>query len=218
MTNCKEKLDVEDFINIINKIRIYINDNMEYLTSLDAAIGDADHGINMARGFNEVIKRLNSLNRSATDIGTILNTVGSTLLETVGGAAGPLYGMFFMNMALVASNKREVDIDTIIAMFKNGLKGVQDIGGAVPGEKTMVDALYPAINALSNSARNILDMFQRALEEAEKGMLATKDMIARKGRASYLGERSIGHQDPGATSSYLIIKAFRDYIYENCVK
>ncbi|MEM3836066.1 dihydroxyacetone kinase subunit DhaL [Pyrobaculum sp.] len=210
-------LNSNDIYNIIKRIRDIISQNKNYLTELDAAIGDADHGINMDRGFGLAVERLSQINNiDNTDIGTILMTVANALLETVGGAAGPLYGMFFMNMATVASGKREIDIDTLVKMFKEGLKGVQDVGGNTqPGEKTMVDTLYPFVHTLENSLERGDDIFNaldNAIKAAEKGMLSTIDMIAKKGRASYLGERSRGHQDPGATSSYLILKTFYDYI------
>lgn len=216
-----EVLTVNDIYNIILRIRQVMDENKDYLTSLDAAIGDADHGINMSRGFNETVNRLKSIKIENADIGTILMTVANTLLETVGGAAGPLYGMFFMNMATTAMGKKEIDLKIITSMFENGLKGVQDIGGAQPGEKTMVDTLYPAVMVLKNALSNNYDLlhaFDDAVKAAENGMKSTINMIAKKGRASYLGERSVGHQDPGATSSYLIIKVFYDYIKEKYSK
>ncbi len=211
-------LTSQDVYEIIFRIFDVIKENEKYLTDLDAAIGDADHGINMTRGFKLATERLKELNPSS-DVGTIFNTVGMALLETVGGAAGPLYGMWFMNMAQVVMGKSELDKKTIAEILEAGLKGVQDIGGGTqPGEKTMVDAIYPALEELKKAAEDesvsLLEALRRAAEAAEKGMKATIPMIAKRGRASYLGERSRGHQDPGATSSYLIIKTFYDYLKE----
>ncbi len=211
-------LNARDFYNIIIKIADIIAQNKDYLTQLDATIGDADHGINMDRGFKVAVERLKQLNIDNTDVGTILMTVANALLEVVGGAAGPLYGMFFMNMATIASGKKEIDLQTLTKMFEYGLKGIQDIGGGTqPGEKTMVDTLYPFVDTLKKHADNndnIINAFSNALKVAESGMISTINMVAKKGRASYLGPRSVGHQDPGATSSYLILKVFHDYIKE----
>ncbi len=212
-------LNTSDIYTIIVRVADVIVRNKDYLTQLDAAIGDGDHGINMDRGFELAVERLKQLDINNSDIGTILMTVANALLEVVGGAAGPLYGMFFMNMATVASGKKEVDLQTLTTMFEQGLRGVQDIGGGTqPGEKTMVDTLYPFVEELKKQAasnsNDIALAFANALKAAENGMIATINMIAKKGRASYLGPRSVGHQDPGATSSYLILKTFYDYIKE----
>ena len=135
-------LNTSDIYTIIVRVADVIARNKDYLTQLDAAIGDGDHGINMDRGFELAVERLKQLDINNSDIGTILMTVANALLEVVGGAAGPLYGMFFMNMATVASGKKEVDLQTLTTMFEQGLRGVQDIGGGTqPGEKTMVDTL-----------------------------------------------------------------------------
>jgi len=214
----KEVLTSEDFYEIIFRILDVMKENEKYLTDLDAAIGDADHGINMVRGFTLATERLKNVN-PASDVGTILNTVAMALLETVGGAAGPLYGMWFMNMAQVAMGKSEVDKKLLAEMLEMGLKGVQDIGGGTqPGEKTMVDAIHPALQELKKAANDpsisLLEALEKAAKAAEEGMKATIPMIAKRGRASYLGERSRGHQDPGATSSYLIIKTIYDYLKE----
>ncbi|RLE77488.1 MAG: dihydroxyacetone kinase subunit L [Thermoprotei archaeon] len=214
----KEVLTSEDFYEIIFRILDVMKENEKYLTDLDAAIGDADHGINMVRGFTLATERLKNVN-PASDVGTILNTVAMALLETVGGAAGPLYGMWFMNMAQVTMGKSEVDKKLLAEMLEMGLKGVQDIGGGTqPGEKTMVDAIHPALQELKKAANDpsisLLEALEKAAKAAEEGMKATIPMIAKRGRASYLGERSRGHQDPGATSSYLIIKTIYDYLKE----
>jgi dihydroxyacetone kinase-like protein len=188
--------------------------NKDYLTKLDAAIGDADHGINMERGFKLAVERIKNIDPNTADVGTILLTVANAMLETVGGAAGPLYGMFFMNMATVSSSKKSIDLNSLVVMLEQGLKGIQDIGGGTqPGEKTMIDTLYPFVIELKSHLDKNSDckkVLEDALKSAEKGMMETINMVAKKGRASYLGERSIGHQDPGATSMYLILKVLVD--------
>jgi len=211
----KSTLNVEDFYNVILEIARLIHENKKYLTDLDSAIGDADHGINMDRGFSVVIDKVGKMDINNSDIGSLLILVSNTLMETVGGAAGPLYGMFFMNMANKAMGKREVDYKEFADMLEDGLKGVQEIGGGTqPGEKTMVDTLYPAINAFKRGVErgDIEGLKEVLLREAENGMKSTINMVAKKGRASYLGERSLGHQDLGATSCYLILKAFYDHM------
>lgn len=211
----KDSLTTRDFYNIMFRIRDYMRENRDYLTNLDSAIGDADHGINMERGFNTACDHLKNVDPENTDIGTVLMTVGNALLQVVGGAAGPLYGMFFMGMASRASGLRAADSRVLAEMVEAGLRNVQDIGGGtVPGEKTMVDSIYPALEALKEGGP-MLEALERAVKAAERGMRSTIDMVAKKGRASYLGERSRGHQDPGATSSYLIFKAFYEYFKES---
>ena len=184
-----------------------IRENRDYLTQLDSAIGDADHGANMDRGFQAVVAKLPSVEDK--DIGTILKTSGMTLLSTVGGAGGPLYGTLFMQFGTAGAGKEELADADLVAMFDAGLKGVVSRGKAEVGDKTMVDALTPAVAAL-REAVDKGEPLPAALEAmraaAEQGMTGTIPLVARKGRASYLGERSAGHQDPGATSSYLLLK------------
>lgn len=182
--------------------------NKQFLTDLDAAIGDGDHGINMARGFEAVGAKLVSLG-SDKDIGFILKTIGMTLISSVGGASGPLYGTAFLRAAGVAQGKFELDKETIISMFAAAITGIKDRGKASRGEKTMLDALEPAYDAFVAAVaaeKSIVECLEAACEAAEEGVEFTKTVIATKGRASYLGERSIGHQDPGATSSCLMLQ------------
>ncbi len=182
--------------------------NKAYLTELDSAIGDADHGINMDRGFQAVTGKLDTL--ASHDIGGCLRTIGSTLVSTVGGASGPLYGMFFMQMGGAATGKETLSLAEFAAAFEAGIGGVQRIGKAEPGDKTMLDALFPARDALTAAAADgtaVGPALERAAEAAEAGMRATVPLVARKGRASYLGERSAGHQDPGATSSAFLLRS-----------
>lgn len=185
-----------------------IADHKAYLVDLDAAIGDGDHGINMDRGFRAVLSRLAGL--SGSDLGTLLKTVGMTLISTVGGAAGPLYGTFFLRAAGTAEGTEELDAAGIETMLQEGVKGVMDRGRAKPGDKTMVDALAPAVEALSTAlaqGRELPEAVQLCVSAAEHGVQSTIPMQAKKGRASYLGERSVGHIDPGAMSSYYLLQA-----------
>jgi phosphoenolpyruvate---glycerone phosphotransferase subunit DhaL len=184
-----------------------VAENKEYLTRLDAAIGDADHGINMDRGMNAVQGKLDGL--EGDDIGNLLKTVGMTLVSTVGGAAGPLYGTLFLQMGTATAGKSELEPEDWAAALDAAVKGVQMRGKAEPGDKTMIDALIPARDTFSAAlaeGASFEEALRRSVQAAEEGMLATVPLVAKKGRASYLGERSAGHQDPGATSSYLLLK------------
>lgn len=201
---------------IINWLEHYANilaENKEYLTELDSAIGDADHGINMDRGFKKVVEKLPTVKDQ--DISKILKTVGMTLMSTVGGASGPLYGTFFMQAGNRIQGKEELSDNDFLLLYEDGVSGILKRGRPNLQDKTMYDAMDPALNALKSSLEQKLD-FEECLKSmvaaAEKGMKDTIPLQARKGRASYLGERSIGHQDPGATSSYLMLKSLLDVI------
>lgn len=184
-----------------------IEEKKLFLTQLDAAIGDGDHGLNMAKGFGAAKEKLEA-NEMATPA-DVLKAVGMALISKVGGAAGPLYGTAFMNAGKTVAGKEDITLEDFQAMLEAGLDGVKARGKATVGEKTMVDALEPALEALKaaisngSSTREALDA---AVEAAKKGVEYTKTIIASKGRASYLGERSIGHEDPGAMSSYVILE------------
>jgi dihydroxyacetone kinase-like protein len=194
---------------VLSWIKAYsqiISENKDYLTELDSAIGDADHGANMQRGFQAVLAKLPSVGDK--DIGTILKTVGMTLISTVGGAGGPLYGTFFMQVGISLNEKMDFTLADWAAALEAGNKGIVNLGKAAVGDKTMVDALTPAVQALKDANEGELSMseaLKKSAEAAEKGMKSTIPLVARKGRASYLGERSAGHQDPGATSSFLLL-------------
>ena len=200
--------DSKKITSIIKEIGNVIQKEKDFLTELDSFIGDADHGINMARGFKEVEKKLPGLEDK--DVGTILKTVGMTLVSTVGGASGPLYGTAFMKAGMAIDAKNDIDGDDFITALNAAVEGIKMRGKSHEGEKTMLDALIPALNTIKKVYEENKD-FKAALEQgikaAEEGVEYTKTIIATKGRASYLGERSIGHQDPGATSSYLMLKA-----------
>jgi dihydroxyacetone kinase-like protein len=184
-----------------------------YLTELDAAIGDADHGINMDRGMRAVLAKLDELGTvdqpAGSGIGAFLKTVGMTLVSTVGGAAGPLYGTLFLQMGTAAGQAAELSLAQWASAFEAGVRGAQARGKAELQDKTMIDALVPAAQALkaaATSGSSLADALQQAAEAAQQGMKATVPLVARKGRASYLGERSAGCQDPGATSSWLLVR------------
>jgi dihydroxyacetone kinase-like protein len=181
--------------------------NKDYLTQLDSAIGDADHGINMSRGFKKVLERLPSV--ADQDIGNILKTTGMALVSSVGGASGPLYGTFFMRSGAALTAKEELSNNDLLKLFQSGVEGILQRGRPQLGDKTMFDAWSPALEAMQEALANsndTMDILRFTVAAAEQGMKDTIPLLAKKGRASYLGERSIGHQDPGATSSYLILK------------
>jgi dihydroxyacetone kinase-like protein len=187
--------------------------NKQFLTDLDAAIGDGDHGINMARGFEAVSAKLQLLGPDK-DIGTILKTVGMTLISSVGGASGPLYGTAFLRASSPSMGKYELDKETATLMLAAAITGIKERGKASRGEKTMLDALEPAYDAFVAGAaaqKSLIECLELACEAAGQGVEFTKTIVATKGRASYLGERSVGHQDPGATSSYIILQTLLDY-------
>jgi dihydroxyacetone kinase-like protein len=186
-----------------------IRDQRDYLTQLDAAIGDADHGANMDRGFTAVVERLDG-EASSEPPGKLLLTAGSTLVSTVGGASGPLWGTALRRAGRVLGDAETFGPEELVAALDAALAGVVDLGAASEGEKTMVDALAPAVRVLRERVETgvgLADALAAAREAGEEGMRATVPLQARKGRASYLGERSIGHQDPGATSTALILAA-----------
>ena len=203
----------DDVLAWIKACAQVLGENKEYLTQLDAAIGDADHGINMERGFKKVMSQLPGVAES--DIGNILKTTGMALISSVGGAGGPLYGTLFMRAGMAVSGKQELTNEDVATMLQAAVDGVVQRGKARPGDKTMIDALLPALETFKeqvNGGSDTVAALQKAVAAAEQGMKDTIPMLAKKGRASYLGERSIGHQDPGATSSYLILKVLLDVL------
>jgi dihydroxyacetone kinase-like protein len=198
----------DDVLAWISKLQEVYAANKEYLTQLDSAIGDADHGINMNRGFTNVKETLNT--SPPDQITAILKTVAMSLIKTVGGASGPLYGTFFMRASAATTGKTELDAADVVAMFEAGVDGILQRGKAQLQDKTMVDAWLPALDAMKaavNGGSDLNSVIKKGAATAEQGMKNTIPLQARKGRASYLGERSIGHQDPGATSTYLMLKA-----------
>lgn len=183
-------------------------ENRQRLTELDAAIGDADHGTNMDRGFTAVRAQLAA--NAPADIRSMFQAAAMTLIRTVGGASGPLYGTFFLRAAEACAGKVQLEAADVVSLFQAGTEGVRTRGKAAPGDKTMLDALLPAVAAMRQGLDDgapLARILDRGAAAAEAGMAGTIPMQARKGRASYLGARSIGHQDPGATSACLLIRA-----------
>jgi phosphoenolpyruvate---glycerone phosphotransferase subunit DhaL len=198
-------------LKIVQRIHAVVLERADELTRLDSAIGDGDHGTNMSRGFNAVIPKIEA--QEDQSLAGVLKTTATTLISTVGGAAGPLYGTAFLRAAAAIGQQAEVGGPEVVAAFEAAVEGVKARGKATTGEKTMVDALEPAAAALKAAVAegaSMADAFDRAAAAARTGMEATIPLLATKGRASYLGDRSIGHQDPGATSSYLIVQAIAD--------
>jgi phosphoenolpyruvate---glycerone phosphotransferase subunit DhaL len=177
-----------------------IAEHRQELVRLDTAIGDGDHGTNMDRGMKAAVEKLDATD--GDDIGALLKAVGMALVSKVGGAAGPLYGTLFLQMGTATTGKTELDLAGWTDALETGVKGVQARGKAEPGDKTMLDALLPAVDALKDGGD-----LRASADAAKAGMEATIPLEARKGRASYLGPRSVGHQDPGATSSHMLLEA-----------
>jgi phosphoenolpyruvate---glycerone phosphotransferase subunit DhaL len=199
----------DDVVRWIRAFAAEVSANKEQLTQLDAAVGDGDHGINMDRGMSAVVAKVDAAS-DEQDIGALLKTVGMTLVSTVGGAGGPLYGTLFLQMGTAVSGKDELGPDDWAAALEAGIAGVQARGKAEPGDKTMIDALIPGRDALKSAlaeGASFEDALRQSADAAGQGMRDTVPLVARKGRASYLGERSAGHQDPGATSSHLLLEA-----------
>jgi phosphoenolpyruvate---glycerone phosphotransferase subunit DhaL len=204
-------MDAEFFRAWITEIAAVVQAQRDHLTQLDAAIGDADHGINLARGFGAVQAALDTADTPTP--GSVLLLTGSTLISKVGGASGPLYGTAFRRAAKSLGDEREVQLPAVAEALEAALAGVKKLGAASEGEKTMVDALAPAIAAFSKAVSegaDAPDAMAALTDAADAGAHDTIAMQARKGRASYLGPRSVGHEDPGAASSALMLHALRD--------
>jgi len=192
----------------VRSFALLVAENKELLTDLDAAIGDGDHGTNMDRGMRAVVDALDDTTPAAAS--ALLNKVGITLVSTVGGASGPLFGTFFLRAGASLGDTSDISLAQLTSAFRAGLEGIVARGKAEAGDKTMYDALAPAVNALDGALSEGMDKadaLKLALVAAESGRDATTPMLARKGRASYLGERSVGHQDPGATTVALLVAA-----------
>ncbi len=201
----------DQIVQWLENLAAVLFENKEYLTQLDSAIGDADHGINMTRGFNKVLEKLPGV--ADKDIGNVLKTTGMTLISSVGGASGPLYGTFFMRSGMAVGAKETLNREELYELLKAGVDGIVQRGRPVLADKTMFDAWAPALDAFRaalDAGMELIPALSQAVAAAEAGMKNTIPLQARKGRASYLGERSIGHQDPGATSSYLMLKTLLD--------
>ena len=209
-----ETLSQQQLVTWLRTFRDSVHEHRDYLTELDAAIGDADHGTNMTRGMEAVMALLDADGAPDT-AASMLKAVGMKLVSTVGGASGPLYGTFFLRAAAAAGDAETLDAETVLAMLRAGVEGLTARGKAELGDKTMVDALTPAVEALADSVGNGADLaagLRAAADAAAKGREATTPMEARKGRASYLGERSKGHTDPGAASATMLVEALADAV------
>jgi phosphoenolpyruvate---glycerone phosphotransferase subunit DhaL len=201
-----EYLTLENARSWINAAALLISENAPMLTQLDTAIGDGDHGENMMRGFSAVTKKLDTTN--SPDLTALFKLVGMTLLSSVGGASGPLYGGFFLELSKSSAGKDKLNKTEVGQILANGLADIQRRGKAQLADKTIVDALTPAIETLRTAPDdNLSAALHTAADRAKVAAESTIPLQARKGRASYLGERSIGHQDPGATSSWLLLRA-----------
>ncbi|MEG0068419.1 dihydroxyacetone kinase subunit DhaL [Cetobacterium sp.] len=192
-------------LEIVEKVADVINQEKDYLSELDRVIGDSDHGVNLSRGFQKLIEEKDGLkNLNYSDF---FNRIAMVLISNVGGASGAIYGTGLMKVAQSLKGKENLDLDTVIIASDAMVAGIKMRGKAEAGEKTMLDTIIPSVEALKQNKDKDLSVILENVELAAKtGMESTKDMLATKGRASYLGERSIGHIDPGAMSSYLIIK------------
>ncbi len=200
-------------ISWLGRLNEVYTDKKEYLTELDAAIGDADHGINMNRGFGKVMEKLPTVEDK--DIGTILKTVGMTLMSSVGGASGPLYGTFWMKGGMLLGGKEELNSEDFLKFIEAGVGGILQRGRPVLGDKTMYDLWAPVLDEIKvcvDKGDDVAAIVDAALPVGEKALADTIPLQARKGRASYLGERSIGHQDPGATSSYYMLETLKEVL------
>ncbi len=201
-------MNKEKIILVIDQMAVAMEKQKEFLTELDNVIGDGDHGINMARGFSEIIKKRDSL--AKMDAGDMIKNLGMILVSTVGGASGPLYGTAFMKAGMFLKGKEEVTFPDFLEAFQWAIEGVMARGKAAEGEKTMLDAMLPAKRAMEQEWTISGDgkkSMEAGLVAAREGIEYTKTIIATKGRAAYLGERSIDHQDPGATSFVFLLEA-----------
>lgn len=206
-------MDSKQVAAVIVAVGEKIESEKDFLTELDNVIGDGDHGINMARGFQKVIEKLPTV--ADKDIGTILKTVGMTLVSTVGGASGPLYGTAFMKAGMEVAGKDNMDLEDFLKCMDAAIGGVKLRGKGEKGEKTMLDSMIPAYDAMvqaKEEGASVKDAFAAGVSAAKEGVEYTKTIIATKGRASYVGERSIGHQDPGATSFTDILEVISEQI------
>ena len=208
-----ETISTTQMLRALESMCDTIENEKEYLSELDGAIGDGDHGVNMAKCFREVKKKLAA--SSAEEVGTLFKDVGMVVLNSVGGAMGALYGTFFLKLSQESAGKSEVNLSDLVAMFQTGEQGILDLGKANRGDKTLIDTLSPAVRAIEAAAKEgntLVGALADFEQSAKQGMESTKDMLAKMGRASRLGERTIGHQDAGATSCYFILRSLASTI------
>lgn len=208
-------LTLKEVLYIFGKIENKISYHKQFLTDLDAAIGDGDHGINLSKGFRVAREKIED--KEFNDWGEILKTVGMAIVSNVGGASGPLYGTAFMKSSMVGRSKTEITLEDYRDILKASIEGIKMRGKAEKGDKTMLDALIPTYEEVCYGVENnlsVLNTLKNSVDAARNGVEYTKLIAARKGRASYLGDRSIGHQDPGATSSLMILEVIFDTVNE----
>lgn len=208
-------LTLKEVLYIFEKIENKISYNKQFLTDLDAAIGDGDHGINLSKGFKVALEKVKS--SEFKDWGEVFKTVGMAIVSNVGGASGPLYGTAFMKSSMLGKGKTEITLEDYRDILKASIDGIKMRGKGYKGDKTMLDALIPAYEEVCYGVKNnlsVLNTLKNSVDAARNGVEYTKLIAARKGRASYLGDRSIGHQDPGATSSLMILEVVFDTVNE----
>jgi len=211
----KKHLSFEDFKKMVYKVNNTIQDKRIFLSELDRVIGDGDHGVTMAKGMASAIAKIEEV--KPLNIADLLKTFGNAITVTIGGVGGPIFGAVFSEMSRKISNNKEyVDLNDLCNMFSASLEKTMTLGrGAKPGDKTMVDAFYPAVKSLERSLKlnnDIKETFKQMAIEAKKGAESTKDMISSRGKSSYCGERSIGYEDAGANTMYFIFQSFYDAI------
>jgi dihydroxyacetone kinase-like protein len=201
----------QDALHWLDALQKVFAENRQQLTELDSAVGDGDLGISLDRGFTAVQAELTA--NPPADIRAVFQNVATVLIKTMGGSSGPLLGTFFLRAGTASAGKSDLAPADVVALFQAGVEGIQQRGKAALGDKTMLDALLPAVDAMRGALEagsGLTEILERGAAAAEAGMKATISMSARKGRASYLGDRSVGHPDPGATASYLMLKAAAD--------
>lgn len=209
-----KELKLENFKRIINNINDVIQENKILLSKLDSVIGDGDHGVTIAKGFDSAMEKIKLVQPS--NISELLKTVGNAITIAIGGVAGPIFGTLFSEMGRnIEPDKKETNINDLSYMFLASINKIMKLGGAKPGDKTMVDALYPAVKSLEKSAEEGLDIkiaFEKMVIASKNGAESTKNMISSKGKSSYGGKRSLGYEDAGANTVYFILKAIYDEI------
>jgi dihydroxyacetone kinase-like protein len=211
MGDVKVAVSREDVLRWLDASQKVFAENRQQLTELDSAVGDGDFGISLDRGFTAVQAELSA--KPPADLPSVFQNVANVLIRTMGGTSGPLLGTFFLRAGTACAGKSELAPADVVTLFQAGVDGIQQRGKAALGDKTMLDALLPAVDAMRGAleaGNGLAEILERGAAAAEAGMQATKNMQARKGRGSYLGDRSVGHQDPGATGAHLLLKAAAD--------
>ena len=211
----KEALTLDDFLVVLRNINTTVQVNAVFLCQLDSVVGDGDHGTTLARGLGKSIDAITTT--PSVTISELFLTVGKTMISSMGGASGPIFGSLFKEMGRASKGLEVVTLADLYTMFSKAASKVQKLGKAEPGDKTLLDSLLPGIDSLAESVEystDFVESLQKMAQAAKTGVEATKEMIAKKGRARYAGERGIGHQDAGATSIYLMLQSFADTVAE----